>query len=145
MVPKNGFWQFPQKLSILEYMLLHNSYINMAIVNILHYQSSLYDHQGPRNLNFDTLKTHEWAWPIFESSNMEFGHKIFSQLFRTTLRSILCGIIDAILNKRVEAKIVWIPNQVKIAFFSNFCFIFNPNNFYPSFVICETIFNSVLN
>ena len=81
---KNGFWQFPQKLSILEYMLLHKSNINMAIVNILHYQSSLYDHQGPRNMNIDTLKTHEWAWPIFESSNMEFGHKIFSQLFRAS-------------------------------------------------------------
>ena len=66
MVPKNGFWQFPQKLSLLEYMLLHKSYINMAIVNILHYQSSLYDHQGPRNMNIDTLKTHEWALPIFD-------------------------------------------------------------------------------
>ena len=86
----------------------------MVIVNILHYQSSLYDHQGPRNMNIDTLKTHEWAWPIFESSNMEFGQKIFSRLFRTTLRSILCRIIDAILNERVEAKIVWIPNQAKL-------------------------------
>ena len=137
MVPKISFWQFPQKLSILEYMLLHDSYMNMAIVNILHYQSSLYDHQGPRNMNIDTLKTHEWAWPIFESSNMEFGHKIFSRLFRTTLRSILCRIIDAILNERVEAKIVWIPNQAKIAFFSNFCFIFNTTNSYLSFVICH--------
>jgi restriction endonuclease S subunit len=35
----------------------------------------------------------------------------------------------------VEAKIVWIPNEAKIAFFSNFCFIFNPNNFYLNFVI----------
>jgi hypothetical protein len=68
-----NFWQFPKTLSILEYMLPHKSYINMAIVNILHLQSSLYDHQGSRNMNIDTLKTHEWAWPIFESSNMEFG------------------------------------------------------------------------
>ena len=49
----------------------------MAIVNILHYQSSLYDHQGLRNMNIDTLKTHEWAWPIFDGSNVEFGQKIF--------------------------------------------------------------------
>jgi hypothetical protein len=51
---------------------------------------------------------------------MEFGHKIFSSLFGTTYRSILCRIIDAILNERVEAKIVWVPNEAKIAFLAIF-------------------------
>ena len=45
---KISFWRFSQKVSNLEYMLLHNSYINMAIANILRYGKSLYDHQGPR-------------------------------------------------------------------------------------------------
>ena len=29
-------------------MLLHNSYINVAIADILNYQGSFFDHQGPR-------------------------------------------------------------------------------------------------
>ena len=41
-----SFWRFSQKLSILEYMLLHNSYINVAIAHILVCLKRLYDHQG---------------------------------------------------------------------------------------------------
>jgi hypothetical protein len=131
---KNQFlaiYQFPLEVSILEYMLPHNSYMNMAIVNILHYQSSLYDHQGPRDTNFDTLKTNEWAWPIFEGSNMEFefGHKIFSQLFGTTNRSILCRIINGTTSDKVEVKIIWVQNEAKIAEERNFCFMGNLQNF----------------
>ena len=44
--PKNGFSQFLPNLSILEYMLLHNSNINVAIAHILVGRNSLYDLQG---------------------------------------------------------------------------------------------------
>ena len=75
--PKISFWRFSQKVSILRYMLLHNITINMVIANILHHQESLYDYQGPRNINYDTLITHKWAWPIFKGSNFEFGLMTF--------------------------------------------------------------------
>ena len=35
--PKISFWRFSQKVSILKYMMFHDSYINMAIVHILLY------------------------------------------------------------------------------------------------------------
>ena len=40
---KISFWRFSQKVSILEYMLLHNSYINVAIAVIFLGRKSLYD------------------------------------------------------------------------------------------------------
>ena len=40
---KISFLRFYRKISILGYMLLHNSYINVAIANILLYRKSLYD------------------------------------------------------------------------------------------------------
>ena len=45
-VQKNGFSQFLPNLSILEYMLLHNTNINVAIAHILVCRNSLYDLQG---------------------------------------------------------------------------------------------------
>ena len=42
---KISFWRFCQIISILEYMLLHNFNINVAIAVILLGQKSLYDHQ----------------------------------------------------------------------------------------------------
>ena len=47
-VHKNGFFRFSQKLSILAYMLLQSSYINVAITNILVYSKSLYDLPEPK-------------------------------------------------------------------------------------------------
>jgi hypothetical protein len=44
---KTSFWRFSQIISILEYMLLHNININVAIAVILLGQKSLYDHQEP--------------------------------------------------------------------------------------------------
>ena len=41
---KISFWRFFQKISILEYMLLHNFNINVAIAVILQGQKSLCDH-----------------------------------------------------------------------------------------------------
>jgi hypothetical protein len=85
-VPKIIFWQFPRKASILKYMLLHNSYIIMVIAKILHNLKSLYDHQGPRNKIFDTLKRYKWAlhgpfsWVLAESSNHKFFHGLWLPL-----------------------------------------------------------------
>ena len=45
---KISFSRFSQELSILEYMLLHNSNINMAIANILLGQESLYGPPNPK-------------------------------------------------------------------------------------------------
>ena len=42
---KNGFLRFSPNLSILEYMLIHNTKINMATAHILVYRNKLYDHQ----------------------------------------------------------------------------------------------------
>ena len=53
---KISFLRFPQKVSILKYMLLHNSYINMAIPHMFHHQKSLLDHQGAVNMNSDSKK-----------------------------------------------------------------------------------------
>ena len=43
---KIGFSRFSPNLSILEYMLLHNTNINVAIAHILMCRNKLYDHQG---------------------------------------------------------------------------------------------------
>ena len=45
---KIGFLRFSQKVSILRYIMLHNSNINMAIAVILLLSISLYDAQEPR-------------------------------------------------------------------------------------------------
>ena len=45
---KNSFLRFSRKVTILDYMLLHNSYINVAIAVILLGRKSLYDLQGLR-------------------------------------------------------------------------------------------------
>jgi hypothetical protein len=37
-------------------------------------------------------KHYEWAWPIFEGSNMVFGQKNFSSLFETTYKSIFASL-----------------------------------------------------
>ena len=62
---KISFSRFSQEISILECMLLHNSYMNMAITHILHYQKSLFEHKGLRNINSDSWKTPNLAWPTF--------------------------------------------------------------------------------
>ena len=49
--PKISFSQISQKLWALAHMLLHNSYINVAIAVILLYRKSLYDLQEPRYKN----------------------------------------------------------------------------------------------
>jgi hypothetical protein len=53
-------------------MLLHNSYINVAIADILNYK--FLRPSGAENGNSDFLKTHKWSlyvWPIFKGSNFE--------------------------------------------------------------------------
>ena len=44
--PKIGFQTISPKINTLRYMLLHKSYINMAIANIFLYRKSLYDLPG---------------------------------------------------------------------------------------------------
>jgi hypothetical protein len=46
-------------------MLLHNSYVNVAITHVLHYQKSLFEHKGLRNINSDSWKTPNLALPTF--------------------------------------------------------------------------------
>ena len=91
-------------------MLLHNTKINVGIANILHYQKSLYGHQGLRNINSLSLKNPRWAWPIFKGSHYEFGLILFSQLLSTIGRSIWYKSIDSIFNAKEEVKIIWIEN-----------------------------------
>ena len=69
--PKKGFLAITPKLSILGHMLLHKSYINVAIANILLCSLSLYDLPGPKCKNWSrrvTLKkgVAQNAW--FQSS-----------------------------------------------------------------------------
>ena len=49
--PKKGFLDITPKLSILGHMLLHKSYINVTIANILLCSLSLYDLPGPKCKN----------------------------------------------------------------------------------------------
>ena len=37
----------------------------MAITYVLHYQKSLFEHKGLRNINSDSWKTPNLAWPTF--------------------------------------------------------------------------------
>ena len=56
---KISFLRFSQKGGILGYMLLHSSYINAAIADILMHEEDLYDLTGQeyRNLGrYETLK-----------------------------------------------------------------------------------------
>ena len=46
--PEFGFLVINPKLGVLSHMLLHKSYINMAIANILLYQKGFYDLHRPR-------------------------------------------------------------------------------------------------
>ena len=43
-------------------MLLHNSYINVAIANTLHYRKKSLRLSGAEKQNSDSLKTHKWAF-----------------------------------------------------------------------------------
>ena len=54
---KISFLWFSRKISILAYMLIHKSNINVAIANILLYWKSLYDLQKPR-YNFCIFAIH---------------------------------------------------------------------------------------
>ena len=56
-----SFWRFSQKVSILEYMLLHNSYIKMAIADILVGRKSLYDLHSPK---WKSQAMQKRAWPF---------------------------------------------------------------------------------
>ena len=61
--PKLGFWRISLFLSTLEHMLLHKSYINVAIANILLCRKSLYDLSSPKykiRLGANCVKR---AWP----------------------------------------------------------------------------------
>ena len=87
-----SFWRFSQKVSLLEYMLLHSSYINVAIANILHYHKSLFDHQGPRNMNFITLKTHKWAWPIWRVPTLSSVTWIFHSYLQPLWGQFYAGL-----------------------------------------------------
>ena len=108
---KISFLRFSQKVSILSYMLLHNININMAFTNNLHHQKSLYDHQGLRYKNSDTLlhwKTLNGPGPSSEFQTLNHVSWIL-QLFRTTLALFLTGIIDAI-SKEIDyfKKLFWL-------------------------------------
>ena len=110
---KSVFLRFSQKVSILSCMLLHNNNIDMTITNILHNQKSLYDHQGLRNRNSDTLLHWKILNRLGPSSEFQTSNCVswISQLFRTNLVSSLTGIIDAFSNEIDVAKIILIGNQ----------------------------------
>ncbi len=52
-------------------MLLHKSYINVAIANILVYLKSFYDLQRPRYGNSATRGKQKWAWSILRGPPVE--------------------------------------------------------------------------
>ena len=87
---------------------------------IENYQKSLLqDHQGLRNKNLDTLKTDKWtlrgllSWaPVLNSATTFF-------IAFLNHRSILCRIIDAIINLRFGAVQRLEMSSPKISFFSN--------------------------
>ena len=54
---KISFSRISQEISVLEHMLLHESYINMAIANILVYSKSLYDLRRPK---YEKCNKREW-------------------------------------------------------------------------------------
>ena len=56
-IKKISFSRISQEISILEHMLLHKSYINMAIANILVYSISLYDLRRPK---YEKCNKREW-------------------------------------------------------------------------------------
>ena len=62
-VAKKRFLAITPKLSILGHMLLHKSYINMAIANILLCRKSRYDLPGLKYKNPWARETLKRAWP----------------------------------------------------------------------------------
>ena len=77
---KISFLAISPKLSILDHMLLHKLYINMAIANILLGSTSLYDLPGPK------YKNHGRRWSLKKgvaenalvpsSTKMEYGPNV---------------------------------------------------------------------
>ena len=61
--PKISFLTISSNISILGHMLLHKSYINVAITNILLYRKSRYDLPGPKYINSTRRESLKRAWP----------------------------------------------------------------------------------
>ena len=89
---KISFLRFHRKLRVLGYMLLHNSYINVVIANILLYRMSLYDLQKPKYKNHRGAQKEKWAWPIFGGPPMELGLKLFFGDTRPPVAQLDTGI-----------------------------------------------------
>ena len=62
---KISFSRLSRKVSILKYMLLYKSNINVAIANILLGRKCLSDLQKPRYEKLASRNTQKWAWPFF--------------------------------------------------------------------------------
>ena len=58
---KISFSRFSRKLTVLDHMLLHNSYINVTIAHILVYRKCLYDLPEPKSYFHEY--TQKRAWP----------------------------------------------------------------------------------
>ena len=92
---KNSYSRISQEISIfgdyLEHMLLHKSYINMAIANILVYSKSLYDLPRPR---YEKCAIREWQGNgrghmgvMLNFSELSPGLNLFLRPLRTSVQS----------------------------------------------------------
>jgi hypothetical protein len=114
-----------QKVSILEFMLLHNS--------------CKYGHCGHFALPVKSLRPpgaekHKFRHLVNPWMGVAhfwgFKHGVRSHIYFTAIQNhIKVNFMQdhrSILNERVDAKIVWVPNDTKIAFLAIFVSFFNP-------------------
>ena len=80
MCNKISFSAISSKITVLNYMLLHMLYINMAIGNILLYLKSLCRLPAPKYQNFGNLK-------LRCPKNQFFGHIFKTKHFRSYVAS----------------------------------------------------------
>ena len=90
-IKKISFLRISQEISILEHMLLHKSYINMAIANILVYSKSLHDLPRPR---YKKCAIREWQGNgrghmgvMLNFSELSPGLNLFFRPLRTSVQS----------------------------------------------------------
>ena len=88
---KISFSRISQEISILEHMLLHKLYVNMAIANILVYSKSLYDLPRPR---YEKCAIREWQGNgrghmgvMLNFSELSPGLNLFFRPLRTSVQS----------------------------------------------------------
>ena len=98
-------------------MIVHNSYINMVIANILRYHRGLYDNQGLRNINADSFKN-----PSNKNGTGSFSRvtKTFFTLQNFLHDHIYATIMELIIFQISHSHITCRNMRLKSGFFADF-------------------------